>query len=134
VRGAGADDARGRGIARRGAARGGRSATSSRAPSATTSRGRSTRSARGQAFLGAEVAGRARARLGGDRPSEPFAELTEREREILTLVVRGLTNAAIAERLVLSQKTVRNHVSNVMTKIGARDRAAAVAMARDAGL
>jgi DNA-binding NarL/FixJ family response regulator len=48
--------------------------------------------------------------------------------------VRGLTNAAIAERLVLSQKTVRNHVSNVMTKIGARDWAPAVAMARDAGL
>jgi DNA-binding NarL/FixJ family response regulator len=90
--------------------------------------------ARGQAFLGAEVAGRALARLSGDRTAEPFSDLTDREREILSLVARGLTNAAIADRLVLSPKTVRNHVSNVMTKIGAADRAAAVAMARDAGL
>ena len=90
--------------------------------------------ARGQAFLGAEVAGRALARLSGDAPSVPFGELTDREREILSLVARGLTNGAIADRLVLSPKTVRNHVSNVMTKIGAPDRAAAVAMARDAGL
>ena len=90
--------------------------------------------ARGQAFLGAEVAGRALARLSGDGAPVAFAELTEREREILSLVARGLTNAAIADRLVLSPKTVRNHVSNVMTKIGAADRAAAVAMARDAGL
>ena len=90
--------------------------------------------ANGQAFLGAEVAGRALARLSGDTAPVAFSELTEREREILSLVARGLTNAAIADRLVLSQKTVRNHVSNVMTKIGAADRAAAVAMARDAGL
>jgi DNA-binding NarL/FixJ family response regulator len=90
--------------------------------------------ARGQAFLGAEVAGRALARLSGEAGSQPFGELTDREREILGLVARGLTNAAIADRLVLSPKTVRNHVSNVMTKIGAADRAAAVAMARDAGL
>ena len=91
--------------------------------------------ARGQAFLGAEVAGRALARLSGAAGNAPpFAELTDREHEILVLVARGLTNAAIADRLVLSPKTVRNHVSNVMTKIGAADRAAAVAMARDAGL
>jgi len=90
--------------------------------------------ASGQAFLGAEVAGRALARLSGGSAPVAFAELTEREREILSLVARGLTNAAIADRLVLSPKTVRNHVSNVMTKIGAPDRAAAVAMARDAGL
>jgi DNA-binding NarL/FixJ family response regulator len=88
----------------------------------------------GQAFLGAEVAGRALARLSGETAAVPFGELTDREREILSLVARGLTNAAIADRLVLSPKTVRNHVSNVMTKIGAADRAAAVAMARDAGL
>ena len=90
--------------------------------------------ANGQAFLGAEVAGRALARLSGATAPVAFAELTDREREILSLVARGLTNAAIADRLVLSPKTVRNHVSNVMTKIGAADRAAAVAMARDAGL
>ncbi len=64
----------------------------------------------------------------------PFPTLTEREREILDLVARGLTNTAIAQRLVLSGKTVRNHVSNVFTKLQVADRAEAVAQARDAGL
>lgn len=64
----------------------------------------------------------------------PFPLLTDREREILDLVARGLTNAAIAQRLVLSSKTVRNHVSNVLTKLQAASRAEAVAQARDAGL
>jgi DNA-binding NarL/FixJ family response regulator len=49
-------------------------------------------------------------------------------------VARGLTNPAIAARLVLSEKTVRNHVSNVFTKLHVADRSAAVARARDAGL
>jgi DNA-binding NarL/FixJ family response regulator len=49
-------------------------------------------------------------------------------------VARGLTNAAIAKRLFLSDKTVRNHVSNVFTKLQVADRAEAVARARDAGL
>jgi DNA-binding NarL/FixJ family response regulator len=64
----------------------------------------------------------------------PFPTLTEREREILDLVARGLTNTAIAQRLVLSSKTVRNHVSNVFTKLQVAGRAEAVAQARDAGL
>ena len=66
--------------------------------------------------------------------AQPFPELTEREREILDLVARGLTNPAIARRLVLSEKTVRNHVSNVFTKLQVTGRAEAVARARDAGL
>jgi DNA-binding NarL/FixJ family response regulator len=88
----------------------------------------------GRAFLGAEVAAQALARLSRADPAPPFPELTEREREVLDLIARGLTNAAIADRLVLSGKTVRNHVSNVMLKIGARDRPAAIVMAREAGL
>jgi DNA-binding NarL/FixJ family response regulator len=64
----------------------------------------------------------------------PFPELTEREREVLDLVARGLTNTEIARRLVLSAKTVRNHVSNVFTKLQVAGRAEAVAQARDAGL
>lgn len=64
----------------------------------------------------------------------PFPELTEREREILDLVARGLTNTEIASRLVLSPKTVRNHVSNVFGKLQVASRAEAVAQARDAGL
>ena len=88
----------------------------------------------GQAFLGAEVAASTLARLSHAEPAPPFPELTEREREVLDLIARGLTNAAIADRLVLSPKTVRNHVSNVMLKIGAPDRPSAIVMARDAGL
>jgi DNA-binding NarL/FixJ family response regulator len=65
---------------------------------------------------------------------DPFPGLTEREREILDLVARGLTNAEIARRLVVSDKTVRNHVSNVFVKLQVAGRAEAVARARDAGL
>ena len=65
---------------------------------------------------------------------EPFPQLTEREREVLDLVARGLTNAEIARRLVVSDKTVRNHVSNVFAKLQVAGRAEAVARARDAGL
>ena len=64
----------------------------------------------------------------------PFPHLTEREREVLDLVARGLTNAEIARRLVVSDKTVRNHVSNVFAKLQVAGRAEAVARARDAGL
>jgi DNA-binding NarL/FixJ family response regulator len=71
---------------------------------------------------------------GGSRRVAPFPELTDREREILDLVARGLTNPAIAHRLVVSDKTVRNHVSNIFTKLQVADRAEAVARARDAGL
>ena len=60
--------------------------------------------------------------------------LTEREEEVLDLVAKGLTNDAIARRLYLSDKTVRNYVSTLFTKLGVSDRAAAVAKARDAGL
>ena len=63
-----------------------------------------------------------------------FPELTEREREVLDLVARGYDNRRIARELVLSDKTVRNHVSNVMTKLDVTDRAAAVVRARNAGL
>jgi DNA-binding NarL/FixJ family response regulator len=64
----------------------------------------------------------------------PFPELTDREREVLDLVARGLTNAEIARWLVLSAKTLRNHVSNVFSKLRVAGRAEAVAQARDAGL
>jgi DNA-binding NarL/FixJ family response regulator len=70
----------------------------------------------------------------GGRQVSAFPELTEREREVLDLVARGLTNAAIAARLVVSEKTVRNHVSNVFAKLHVADRAEAVARARDTGL
>lgn len=65
--------------------------------------------------------------------ARPFPDLTEREREILDLVAQGLTNETIAARLVLSRKTVRNHVSNVFGKLRVADRSAAIVKARDAG-
>jgi DNA-binding NarL/FixJ family response regulator len=63
-----------------------------------------------------------------------FPTLTAREHEVLDLVAAGLSNQQIAARLFLSQKTVRNHVSAVLTKLQAADRAAAIVRARDAGL
>ena len=63
-----------------------------------------------------------------------FRELTEREREILHLMARGLNNTAIAHTLSLSLKTVQNHVSNIFVKLQVVDRAEAIVRAHDAGL
>ncbi|GLZ29375.1 DNA-binding response regulator [Lentzea sp. NBRC 105346] len=63
-----------------------------------------------------------------------FPELTPRERDVLDLIATGCGNHDIARRLALSDKTVRNHVSTIIFKLQVRDRAAAVAKARDAGL
>jgi pimeloyl-ACP methyl ester carboxylesterase/DNA-binding CsgD family transcriptional regulator len=68
----------------------------------------------------------------GEDPA--FAELSAREREILALIAEGLGNAGIAERLSISDKTVRNHVSNIFSKLQVRDRAEAIVRAREAGL
>ena len=66
--------------------------------------------------------------------AERFSELTPREREILELLAQGLTNAAIAERLVLSPKTIRNQVSNIFGKLQVASRSEAIVKAREAGL
>jgi DNA-binding NarL/FixJ family response regulator len=72
------------------------------------------------------------------RPASPadtaFPELTAREREILDLIAAGRSNTEITESLVLSPKTVRNHVSNIFSKLQVRDRAEAIVRAREAGL
>ena len=67
-------------------------------------------------------------------PAPVFPQLTDREREVLDLVAQGRANTAIAARLSLSEKTVRNHVSNILTKLQVADRAQAIVQARDAGL
>ncbi len=66
--------------------------------------------------------------------ADPLPELTPREREVLTLVGRGMTNHEIAEHLVLSPLTAKTHVSRLFTKLGARDRAQLVVAAYEAGL
>jgi DNA-binding NarL/FixJ family response regulator len=66
--------------------------------------------------------------------TRPFPQLTDREFDILVLVAEGLDNTSIARRLVLSPKTVRNHVSNVFAKIQAPDRPGAIVLAHRHGL
>ena len=67
-------------------------------------------------------------------PAPLFPELTDREREILALMAQHLTNPEIANRLSLSEKTVRNQVSNIFSKLQVADRAQAIIRAREAGL
>jgi DNA-binding NarL/FixJ family response regulator len=67
-------------------------------------------------------------------PQDVFSDLTNREREILELIARGVPNSAIAEQLFISLKTVRNHVSNIYSKLQVVDRAQAVIRARNAGM
>jgi pimeloyl-ACP methyl ester carboxylesterase/DNA-binding CsgD family transcriptional regulator len=71
---------------------------------------------------------------GSTRGEDPaFASLSPREREVLALITEGLGNAQIAERLSISEKTVRNHVSNLFDKLGVWTRAQAIVFARDRG-
>lgn len=67
-------------------------------------------------------------------PPQVFPELTDREREVLTMIAQGQNNNWIADRLGLSQKTVRNHVSNIFSKLQVADRAQAIVRAREGGL
>lgn len=67
-------------------------------------------------------------------PPQVFPQLTQREREVLELLARGEGNQAIARHLTLSQKTVRNHVSNIFNKLHVVDRAQAIVKAREAGI
>src|SRR5581483_1335176 len=91
----------------------------------------------GEAIFGSAIAKRLMQYFATPRPAAPpqaFPELSEREREILALVAQHYTNVEIAERLSLSPKTVRNHVSNIFTKLQVADRAQAIILAREAGL
>jgi DNA-binding NarL/FixJ family response regulator len=94
---------------------------------------------RGEAALDARVQHHVVAALAGSdarRPAEPELpdELTPREAEVLALIAEGLTNAEIAERLVVSAATVKTHVNHIFAKAGVRDRAQAVVYAYSHGL
>jgi DNA-binding NarL/FixJ family response regulator len=94
--------------------------------------------ANGSALLGPGVTRRLLERFADEDASgdaaEAVARLTEREREILRLLASGLSNAELARQLVVSETTVKTHVSNVLRKLGVRDRVQAVIVAYDAGL
>ena len=92
--------------------------------------------AAGDAVYGAGVADRLRAAFsaGPAGAPAPFPSLAERERDVLTLIAGGASNTEIASRLFLSDKTVRNYVSSIFSKLGVRDRAQAIVLAREAGL
>jgi NarL family two-component system response regulator LiaR len=92
--------------------------------------------ARGEAMLHPHVATRVMQELRGTRQQvpNPFAELTDRELEVLRLVAEGLSNALIAERLVLSQKTVKGYVSNILSKLYLADRTQAAVFAWREGM
>lgn len=91
----------------------------------------------GEAYFGPEIARRLMGFFSAPKPASPevaFPELTEREREILGLIARGHTNAAIAARLFVSPHTVRNHITHIFAKLQVRDRTQAMLRARKAGL
>jgi len=94
--------------------------------------------AAGEGLLSPSVTGRLLAQLAGTTPVTTDAArldvLTAREREVLALVGRGLTNQEIAARLYLSPLTAKTHVSRIMAKLGARDRVHLVIIAYDSGL
>jgi DNA-binding NarL/FixJ family response regulator len=94
--------------------------------------------ANGSALLGPGVTRRLLERFADQDASgdaaEAVARLTEREREILRLLASGLSNAELARQLVVSETTVKTHVSSVLRKLGVRDRVQAVIVAYDAGL
>lgn len=92
--------------------------------------------AAGEAIFGPAIAQRMVTYFSQMPPAaaSSFPELTEREQEILLLIAKHRTNQEIAQRLQISPKTVRNHVSNIFAKLQVADRAEAILRARDAGL
>ena len=92
--------------------------------------------AAGEAIFGPAIADRVILHFaqGGEHPRATFPSLTQREREVLSLIANGKGNAAIAHELGINLKTVRNHVSNVFTKLHVSDRASAIVKARESGM
>jgi two-component system, NarL family, response regulator LiaR len=94
------------------------------------------KAASGEAVLDAKVAARIVQEMqrGADQGVNPFAELSERELEVLRLIAGGLSNQAIAEQLFISEKTVKSHVSNILSKLHLSDRTQAAVYAWTKGI
>ncbi len=97
--------------------------------------------ANGQVLFGPAIATRMmrffseqEAHFKASLPEAAFPELTARELEVLTLIAQGDKNRRIAKKLVITDKTVRNHITNIFSKLQVADRAQAIIKARDAGL
>jgi DNA-binding NarL/FixJ family response regulator len=90
--------------------------------------------ARGEAVFGAGVAVRMLEQFARTATASPFPQLTDREHDVLRSLAKGFDNAAVGRRLGVSDKTVRNYVSNIITKLHVTDRSAAIIRAREAGL
>jgi DNA-binding NarL/FixJ family response regulator len=97
--------------------------------------------AEGQALFGPAIAARLMNYFqelermpAASQPETPFPELTERELEVLRLIAQGYNNQEIAQKLVISPKTVRNHITSIFSKLQVADRAQAIVLARQAGL
>lgn len=91
----------------------------------------------GEVIFGAAIAQRVARYFAAIRPAHPaetFPQLTDREREILSLVAQRMNNSDIARHLSLSDKTVRNHISNIFNKLQVTDRVQAILRAKEAGL
>lgn len=88
----------------------------------------------GRAVIGAATAKQLDSVFAFAAPEDPFPDLTRRERDVLKALAAGATTAQIADRLGLSNKTVRNHLSNIFTKLRVTDRTQAVIKARTQGL
>lgn len=90
--------------------------------------------AAGEAIFGPAIARQVLTQLGSPARDHPFPDLTGREREVLELLAAGNDNARIAAALGVSSKTVRNHLSTVLSKLGVVDRGQAIVVAREAGV
>jgi two-component system, NarL family, response regulator LiaR len=94
------------------------------------------KAAAGEAVLDPKVAARIVQELQGNSEQglNPFAELSQRELEVLRLIANGLSNQAISEHLVISEKTVKSHVSNILSKLHLSDRTQAAVYAWSKGI